>query len=118
MSAFTARVLPGTGFEIDLDPDLSGDNPANLQAIRLRLRNPTTTKMTAAGMAAIIGRINTYYSSAKLGAISRARGGGSPMIQLDQRGAVLDVLPADVAAWVTNLTADLAGQTNLTASDY
>lgn len=116
MSQFTARILPGTGFEIDVEPDNTGDAPANMQSIQLRLRNPTTTRMTAAGMAAVIARINTYYSAAKLTAIARAKG-TSPMIELYERGAKLDVLAADVAAWVTNLTTDLAGTTNLTSSD-
>lgn len=116
MSAFTARIIPGTGFEIDVDPDLCGDQPANMQSVQLHLRNPTTTRMTGAGMAAVIARINTYYTSTVLQNIRRAKG-GSPTIVLTQHGARLDVLPADVATWVTNLTSDLAGTTNLTNTD-
>jgi hypothetical protein len=116
VSQFTARILPGTGFEINVDPDNCGDAPANMSSVQLRLRNPTTTRMTAAGMNAVIARINTYYSAAKLTAIQRAKG-TTPVIQLSERGAHLDMLMADVASWVTNLTSDLAGTTNLTSSD-
>lgn len=114
MSAYTVRALTGTGFEIDIEPGPLADLPANQGAVQLRLRNASTTKMTAAGMAAVVARINTYYTASKLLAIQRANLDQTPSFGLSDTGATLFCLAADIETWVTNLTSDLAGTVNLT----
>lgn len=100
--------------------EVSGEGGAeNPHCITVLARTRGTTRLSAAGLLAIVGQANTYYSSGKLASMI-AQSSRTPVIpfnlHISRDHVELDVLPADKETVQNALSAILVVAANLTTS--
>lgn len=108
-----AVVAGGGGFALEVHPPFVGSEHRG--TVRLSIVSKQGNHLTGAGVAAVLGVLNSYLTSSKATAIiTRAGAQATPQIRLSAAGGGLDILPEDFATLQTSLNGVLSVAANVT----
>lgn len=102
------------GWAIEANPPNAGaEHPST---VRLVCTSSGKTRLTAAGIVAVLGQISTYLTSAKVAAIIARSQTQTCHIYVDRGQAYMTVLPEDGPAQITALAALFQTAANVTTA--
>lgn len=104
----------GAGFAIEFHPANAGAE--HRSTVRLYMATRSKSRLTGAGLSAVMGVINTYLSSSKAAAVQvRAGATSSPKVEVTPEGCIVDLLPEDAVTIAASLTAVVNVAANVAA---
>lgn len=111
----TPRSLAAAGWQVEASPpNVGSEHPSTVRLVV----NPTgagRSRLTAAGVAAVLAQFSTYLSSSKAASVAtRAGAVATPGCAVSAGGGYIDVLPEDGPAQITALVGILATAGNVT----
>lgn len=117
MSATRMKESNGCGgFTVGIEGASAADGEQR-GAARIVCKSNSSNGLTAAGVAAVVARINTYYTAAKVRSIRRmspeAESPNAPLFSVQRGQIILTVLPADAETQADNLITDLRVAANV-----